>query len=178
MTAPPAAGVLERIFVAEAGSQAMREVERVRALQAKGLEGDRYATGRGYWVPHDVCQVTLIGAEGLDAVERDMGLAVSGGQHRRNLVVRGLDPQGLGGQRFRIGEVTFAYDRPRPPCAHVAALTDRRMTKALYRHGFGICAVVETDGWLQRGDRVEVLGPNQDLFSGSFERFLRAFRFG
>lgn len=171
-----APAVLERIFIAEAGGAGMQARTSARAVAGKGLEGDRYATGRGYWCPHDVCQVTLIAAEDLETIARVTGVAVAGGQHRRNLVVRGLDPMDLGGKCFRIGEAVFAFDRSRPPCGYIARLTERQMTKALYRHGHGICATVQTGGTLRCGDRVEVLGANRDLFSTSFERFLRAFR--
>lgn len=172
----PAPAVLERIFIAEAGGRAMQARLSVRALAGRGLEDDRYATGRGYWCPHDVCQVTLIAAEDLETIARLAGVAVGDGQHRRNLVVRGLDPMELGGKCFRIGEAVFAFDRGRPPCGYIARLTERQMTKALHRHGHGICATVERGGTLRCGDAVEVLGVNRDLFSTSFERFRRAVR--
>ncbi|RDD62425.1 MOSC domain-containing protein [Ferruginivarius sediminum] len=170
------AAVLERIFIAAAAGQAMQEVEEVRALPGKGLEGDRYASGRGYWCPHDVCQVTIIGVEPLERIEREMGVRVLDGQHRRNLVVRGLDPMDLAAKRARIGEAILTYDRIRPPCAYIAKLTEKQMTKALYRHDRSICVTVEQGGLIRRGDPVEILGTNRDLFSASFERFLRAFR--
>lgn len=170
-------GTLERIFVTEAGGRAMRAVEGVQAVPGRGLVGDRYAAGLGHWTPTgDVCQVTMIAAEALEEAEAKRGVALSNGEHRRNLVVRGLDPHTLGGKVIRIGEVRLVYDRPRPPCGYIAKLTDKRMYKALMKHGFGICLTVRDGGELAQGMAVEVEGPNKDLFSANFERFLKAFR--
>lgn len=168
--------VVERIFIAPAGGRPMEERDEVRALAGKGLEGDRYATGRGYWCPHDVCQVTLTAAEHLEAIERETDVRVLDGQHRRNLVVRGLDPMDLAAKRVRIGAAILVYDRTRPPCGYIAGLTEKHMTRALYRYDRSICLTVEQGGMIRRGDTVEGLGPNRDLFSSSFERFMRALR--
>lgn len=170
-------GTLERIFATEAGGRAMQALGRVQAVPGRGLVGDRYATGLGHWTPSgDVCQVTMIGAEALEAAEAKYGLALADGEHRRNLVVRGLNPHSLGGKVIRIGEVRLVYDRPRPPCGYIAKLTDKRMYKALMKHGFGICLTVQDGGELAPGMDVVIEGANKDLFSANFERFLKAFR--
>ena len=170
-------GTLERIFLTEAGGRAMQAVERVQAVPGRGLVGDRYASGLGHWTPSgDVCQVTMIGAEALEEAEAKRGVALSNGEHRRNLVVRGLDPHTLGGKVIRIGAARLVYDRPRPPCGYISKLTDKRMYKALMKHGFGICLTVKDGGELAPGMAVEIEGPNKDLFSANFERFLKAFR--
>ncbi|MBK1669760.1 hypothetical protein CKO28_17115 [Rhodovibrio sodomensis] len=168
---------LERIFVTGAAGRAMQAVDRVQAVPGRGLVGDRYAAGLGHWTPSgDVCQVTMIGAEALEAAEARIGLPLANGEHRRNLVVRGLDPHELGGMVIRIGATRLVYDRPRPPCGYIAKLTDKRIYKALMKHGFGICLTVQDGGELAAGMDVEIEGPNKDLFSTSFERFLKVFR--
>lgn len=147
-------GTVERIFVAEQGGQPMRPVDEARAVAGRGLEGDRYATRRGYWTDVDECQVTLIAAEDLDAIT---GVAVAGGQHRRNIVTRGVDLRGLAGRAFRVGEATLAYDRPRPPCRYIEGLTEPGMTRALAARRGGICARVVESGVIRPGDRIELL---------------------
>ena len=42
-------GVLLHICIAEAGSQPMRELAEARLVEGAGIEGDRYATGKGYY---------------------------------------------------------------------------------------------------------------------------------
>ena len=149
-------GVVEEIYIARKGSVAMERVEEVRAV-AGGLEGDRYKEGTGYWTPYgDVCQVTLIEGEDLDEIERETGLKVRSGEHRRNIVTRGISLKSLRGGRFRIGEVVLGYDRPRPPCKHIQDLTEPGMTRALRRRG-GICARVVEGGQIRAGDEIALL---------------------
>jgi len=147
-------GTVERVFVAEAGSRPMRAVDEVRAVAGRGLEGDRYATRQGYWTDVDECQVTLIAGEDLDAIS---GVAVEDGQHRRNIVTRGVDLRALAGRAFQVGEATFAYDRPRPPCRYIESITEGGMTRALAARRGGICARVVESGVIRPGDEIDVL---------------------
>ena len=154
--------VVEEIYIAPKGSAAMERVEEVRAIENGGLKGDRYKEGTGYWTPYgDVCEVTLIEGEDLDEIERETGIGVENGEHRRNIVTRGIKLKDLRagwfrGRRFRIGEVVLEYDRPRPPCKHVQDLTEPGMTRALRRRG-GICAKVVEGGRIRAWDEIIIL---------------------
>lgn len=145
-------GTVEQIFVTGQAGAPMRRVETIDADEG-GLRGDRYRNGTGYYSGVDECEVTLIAAEGLDRLEAE-GIAVAAGQHRRNLVVRGIDLEALRGLRFTVGPVTLVYDRPRPPCSYVERLTQKGMLKGLARHGAGICARVARPGTIRTGDAV------------------------
>src|SRR5215210_1983994 len=92
--------------------------------------------------------------EHLDEIEAQ-GLDIRSGQHRRNIVTRGVDLLGLRGKRFKVGEVVLEYDRSRPPCRHVQDLSERGMTRALRNRG-GICARVIQAGPIRPGDTIEV----------------------
>ena len=148
-------GVVEEIYVTGKGSSPMERVEEIRAVTG-GLEGDRYKEGTGYWTSYgDVCEVTLIEGEDLDEIE-DEGLGVKNGEHRRNIITRGVDLESLRGSRFRIGEAILEYDRPRPPCKHIQDMTEPGMTRALKRRG-GICARVVEDGLIRPRDEISAL---------------------
>lgn len=148
---------VEYIFITPNGSQSMQRLPEVRALAGCGLEGDRYCQGTGYWTPFgDVCEATLISGEDLDYIESELGLKVKSGEHRRNIVVRGMDLSSLAGKRFRVGDALLEYDRPRPPCRHVQEMTDPGMTRALVNRG-GHCARVIEGGHIREGDAVEVV---------------------
>ena len=56
----------------------MEPVEAVSAIPGQGLEGDRYATGRGTYseYPEDGRQVTLFEQETLEALHRDLDIAL------------------------------------------------------------------------------------------------------
>jgi MOSC domain-containing protein YiiM len=149
--------LVEAIFVAPVGGSQMQRVPQVDAVQGKGLAGDRYAERRGYWSGSDECQVTLIEAEGLDEITSATSVDVSAGQHRRNIVTRGVNFHALMRKRFRVGEAVLEYDRPRPPCRYIQSVSERGMTKALGRGRGGICARVIESGTISVGDAIEIL---------------------
>jgi len=147
-------GVVEEIFVTTQGSAAIESVEEVETVEGCGIKGDRYCEGTGFWAQYgDVCQVTLIEGEHLDEIE-GQGLDIRSGQHRRNIVTRGVDLLGLRRKRFRVGEVLLEFDRSRPPCKHVQDLSERGMTRALKNRG-GICARVIEPGRIRAGDAIQ-----------------------
>lgn len=146
---------LEAIFIADAAGTPMRRIPEVEAIVGRGLRGDRYAEGYGYYSKVDPCEVTLIEGEILDLISARWNLAIYQGQHRRNLVVRGLRLGELSAARFRIGSTLLEYDRPRPPCAHVERLTEKGMTRAL-GEGAGIAARIVERGSLREGDLISI----------------------
>ena len=149
------ASFVEEIFVTAEGSTAMSRVDEVETVEGGGIRGDRYCEGTGFWTQYgDVCQITLIEGEHLDEIE-EQGLTVRSGQHRRNIVTRGVDLLGLRGKRFRVGEVLLEFDRSRPPCKHVQDMSERGMTRALRNRG-GICARVLEAGSIRARDTIEV----------------------
>jgi MOSC domain-containing protein YiiM len=149
-------GIVEEIYIAPEGSAAMERVEEVRTLEGCGIEGDRYCEGTGYYTPYgDVCEVTLIAAEDLDYIQTELGIRVKNGEHRRNIITRGIDLDSLRRRRFRVGEAVLQYDRPRPPCRHVQDLSEPGMTRALRGRG-GICARVVEPGRIRARDAIEV----------------------
>ncbi len=149
-------GVVDEIYVTAKGSARMEHVEGVRTIEGCGIEGDRYCEGTGFWTRYgDVCQVTLIEGEDLDHIEDELGIRVKSGEHRRNIITRGIRLGDLRRKRFRIGEAILEYDRPRPPCRHVQDLSEPGMTRALKGRG-GICARVVKGGLIRAGDTIEV----------------------
>jgi MOSC domain-containing protein YiiM len=150
-------GTVERIYLAPAGRAAMHPVEQVEARADRGLRGDRYCERKGSGTGWDECQVTLIEGEHLDEIAGQTGVRVLNGEHRRNIVSRGISLDALRDKRFRIGDAVLAYDRPRPPCAYIASITEPLMTKALGKRA-GICARVEQGGLIRAGDPIVVIG--------------------
>ncbi len=149
-------GVVEEIFVTGAGSSEMQRVDEVKTVEGCGIEGDRYCEGTGYWTRFgDVCQVTLIEGEDLDHIEGELDIRVKDGQHRRNIVTRGVRLLDLRRKRFRVGEALLEFDRSRPPCKHVQDMSEPGMTRALKGRG-GICARVVRAGAIRASDAIEV----------------------
>jgi MOSC domain-containing protein YiiM len=149
---------VEGIFLAPKSGAEMKGVEVATALEGCGLEGDRYCAGTGHWSRFGgVCEVTFIAAEDLDYIERGTGVSVGNGQHRRNVVTRGISLKTLRrGERFRVGEVEFEYRGPRSVCRYIERLTEPGMTQALKSRG-GICARATENGKIRVGDEIELL---------------------
>jgi len=153
---------VEAIFITGRGGEPMTRVAEVEAIAGRGLAGDRYLKRTGYWTSVDECEVTLIAAEALEEISAKTDVSVSHGQHRRNIVTRGVGLQGLGHKRFRVGGALLAFDRPRPPCRYIQSVSERGMTKALGRTRGGICARVIEGGLIQEGDAIEVVAEESE----------------
>src|SRR4051794_6232805 len=97
-------GRIEGIFLAEAEGAPVRFVERVRLLRGIGLEGDRYAAGRGHFSSHvgSGRALTLIEGEVIDLLRQEHGIDLKPGETRRNLTTRGIALNELVGVRFRV----------------------------------------------------------------------------
>jgi len=136
----------------------MKAVRAANALEGCGLEGDRYCAGTGHWSRFGrVCEVTFIAAEDIDDIERETGVSVKNGEHRRNVVTRGISLRTLRrGEQFRVGEVSFEYRGPRSVCRYIERLTEPGMTRALKGRG-GICARVIETGMVQVGEKIDFL---------------------
>ncbi|WP_435065475.1 MOSC domain-containing protein [Halobaculum sp. EA56] len=152
---------VEALFTAPEDSAPMVEHDRVRLVEG-GIEGDRYLAGTGYYSPFDVCEVTLVAAEALGTIRDDLGIDLTDGRHRRNVVVRGADLDALLGATFRLGDADAGAvlngTRPRPPCAHVEQVAgEEGVARALKGRRGGICADVIEPGAVAVGDGVEVL---------------------
>ena len=144
-------GTVEAVFIAGKGGDPMQQLEEIEAVVDRGLRGDRYMERTGYWTDVDECQVTLIQGETLDRISE---VTVDSGEHRRNIVTRGIDLMKLVEKRFQVGEAELIFDRPRPPCGYIQTITQRGMTKALGGFNGGICARVLTGGMIRAGDSI------------------------
>ena len=165
MTEAKASGEVVAIFIARSGGQPVERVNEIEALKDGGLAGDRFVEGTSYWSGVDECQVTLIAVEALEEITTKTEVSVMEGQHRRNIVTRGVDLLKLRGTRFQVGDAVLEFDRPRPPCRYIQSVSERGMTKALGRNRGGICARVLEGGVIRPGDSIEVVGKSGWLSS-------------
>lgn len=149
---------VEAIFIADAAGESMQSVAEATAVPSLGLATDRYATGRGYYSRlGGTCQLTLIEAEALERMEALHRVCVSKGEHRRNIVTRGVPFAELVGRRFLVGEVLAEYAGPRPPCGYLGRLVSPALPRAM-GEGAGICANILTAGTIRVGDAITVTG--------------------
>ena len=121
----------------------MRRVAAARLVAGRGLDGDRYALGGGTWAqyPELEKQLTLIDRADVAAVAAEVGVPLTPGDTRRNLVTAGVDLPALVGRWFAVGDALLFGMKRCPPCAHLERLTGARLVKAMVRRG-GINAAV------------------------------------
>src|SRR5690349_10903759 len=153
---------VSEIYIADAAKAPMRQLDEASAIPDRGLEGDRYEQAVGSFSrwPGSGRALTLIAAEDLDAVRAEFDIDLSAGQHRRNLVTRGIDLRTLNGKKFRIGGATgplLRGTREAAPCDHLARLlSDSRIMEALKGRG-GLRAEILEGGAIRAGDRIDLV---------------------
>jgi MOSC domain-containing protein YiiM len=149
-------GTVHQIYIAHQGSDPMEQVQEAEAVANEGLRGDRYCERLGYYTGLDECQLTLIQAEDLEEIQRNTGLHVLNGEHRRNIVTRDVQLAEIITGTFQVGDAVLAFDRPRPPCAYIQSITETGMTQALMGKA-GICTIVVKGGLIRAGDAITFL---------------------
>lgn len=143
-------GTVAGILVAPEAEAPLRRVDSVTALPGRGLEGDRYAEGRGtFSAPGSGYEVTLVEADVLEAIK------LSWEDARRNIVTTGISLNALVGHRFRVGSVTCVGRRLAEPCAHLEKLARPGLLRPLVHRG-GLRADILTGGTISIGDDVAV----------------------
>ena len=149
--------VLELWTTPEAAAPMIRSAS-VQALAGVGLAGDRYALGGGTWAsyPQQEKQVTLIDADEVAAVAREVGVPLTPGMTRRNVVTRGIGLPSLVGRYFAVGEVLLFGTKRCPPCTHLERLTGWKLVRALAARG-GLNAAVFAGGTVAEGDVVRLV---------------------
>ena len=133
------------IFLAPGEGDLPHRVDRA-TLTENGLVGDRYESGVGTFSTSNLTDgraVTLIDEADLLWLRDTHGVDLMDGQHRRNIVVRGLDLPSLINQSFRLGTAVIRGNRPCPPCGRLSNLLGIDTKQLLKRRGGLRCDVVE-----------------------------------
>jgi MOSC domain-containing protein YiiM len=117
------------------------------------LEGDRHVLGTGTF-PSGVpgSGLTLIEAEVCESFDTRL----MPDEHRRNIVTRGIDLNGLLGRRFTIGQVACRGMRLCEPCRVVDGYAGRPILRALVHRG-GLRADILQGGEIRVGDPVQAV---------------------
>lgn len=156
------AGTVLEIFTTQAASEPMVAQTEAEAIPGKGLAGDRYAEGIGFYSKNTITagarELTLIDIGAIARVTEETGLPFSTIESRRNLITTGIDLDALIGQSFSIGAVVCEGVRSCPPCVHLEELTGKKVMKALMRTG-GLRARIVQGGTIRVGDAIRAIGP-------------------
>jgi MOSC domain-containing protein YiiM len=150
-------GTVESIHIASAAEAKTESLGQVVAIPGEGLEGDRYALKTGtFYEPGPDYELTLIEAEAVEALQRELQVELAAGDARRNIVTRDVPLNHLVGKEFTIGDVRIRGIRLCEPCDHLEKLTGKKILKGLVHRG-GLRAQILTKGTIRVGDAVKVV---------------------
>ncbi len=145
------------VHVAPEAGAPMEPRAAVEAVADRGLRGDRYFATAGTFSDSDrdvARDATFIEGETLDAVERDDGVCVAPGDHRRNVTTRGVGLNRLVGRRFAVGDAVFEGVELCEPCSYLERTLEREGVRDALVHRGGIRARVVETGVFGSGDAV------------------------
>lgn len=147
-------GRVESIHVAVAAGAPMEARASAIAEQGTGLQGDRYATrtGANSSKPKPGRQITFIEAEAIEALGRELGLALVPGETRRNVATRGVPLNHLVDREFTVGAARFRGTELCEPCKYLAALTEKPEVLPGLVHRGGLRAEILEGGRISVGD--------------------------
>jgi hypothetical protein len=133
----------------------------IRAIAGVGLEGDRYALGKGSWKSDDGThkpkrRISLISIEAIRAAR-----IFTPEETRRNIVTQGIDLAILIGKDFRIGsEVVLRGVEPATPCNHPSHLVHKPSFEEAFRGQGGLLAEILEGGILTLGHEITLVQLN------------------
>lgn len=155
-------GVIESIHIGGQQGRQLIAVDTADVLAGKGISGDRYAAGAGFWTDARVSRaLTLVESETVEYLAARFGIDVRPAELRRNITTRGVRLNDLVGRSFRIGEVLARGTSLCEPCTHLMELTGKPVLKPLAHRG-GLRADALTSGRIAVGDRIELV-PAQEV---------------
>lgn len=157
-------GSVVSIHIAKNDSAPMESLSAVRAVPGRGLEGDRYFLGTGFYSPrpsHGGREVTLIETEAVEALLHGvgnaeghrLGITLSPAETRRNLATVGVPLNHLVDREFWVGSVLLVGTRLCEPCKHLEDLTQPGVMAGLIHRG-GLRARILSEGVIRVGDVV------------------------
>lgn len=154
-------GVVEHLSIAADTGVPMEHPERVHAVADRGIRGDRYFKGTGLWNVLDeeggtqeASQITFIEAEALDAIERESGIDLDPGGHRRNVTTRDVALNHLVGREFTVGDAVCAGVMLCEPCGYLQSMTAKPDLASALTHRGGLNARVVESGEIAVGDDI------------------------
>jgi len=154
-------GSIKHIFICADKGEPMNEVIEVLAKKGIGLNGDRYALGKGAY-PTGLNHVTFIALKAIEEANAALQEPFSPGETRRNIVVEGIecdDLNDLVGKEFSIGDARFLGVKLCHPCTRPAIVVGRgseqgKKFEAAFSNQGGLNAEVLETGILRVGHAI------------------------
>lgn len=147
------AGRVELLLIAAEHSGELTHPDAVEAIAGRGIEGDRYCLAEPSAGKASEGNITLIETSALEHLA-SIGIDVTGADVRRNVVVSGIELNGLVGQEFTVGPVRCFATELCDPCNYIEKRTKPGVLRGLVERG-GIRARIVEGGQIKLGDEVK-----------------------
>ncbi len=150
--------IILSIYISPEKAKPLQSMSFVEVAAGLGIEGDRYFSKAGTFSAKSTegRNITLIESEALEALERDYGISIEPGEHRRNLVTQGIALNHLVGKTFKVGDITLKGVKLCEPCGHLEKLTAKEGIRKGLIHRGGLRADVLSDGVVRVGDEIGI----------------------
>lgn len=158
----PSTGILSKIFIAPDKGVDMASIDEVMAIAGVGLDGDRYALGKGAYSKSKnpkIRHVSLISREAIRQANNDLTQPLRDVSDlefmtRRNLVTEGVNLTELVGKPFSIGSVSLRGVEVCEPCTRPERLSDEvtGFEAAFQNSRGGLRAEILSSGLISVGD--------------------------
>ena len=103
-------------------------------------------------------QITLVEAEIIDAMSRELGYDIPDGASRRQIMVKGITLNELIGRNLRMGQILVRVEDKCIPCKNMETRIGPGARNAMTDKGGIRCRIIE-GGELHVGDKITVENP-------------------
>ena len=142
-----------KLGITDANNKKIKEVESIKAVSNKGVEGDRHY--KEFNDPY--CQLSLIESENIDYYNLKYGLNISYVNFRRNIVTKGIKLNDLVGKKLLIGKAKVEGIDLCRPCRHLTEVLDQKnIIKEFLRKGGLRCQILSTES-IYLGDDIKLI---------------------
>lgn len=148
-------GRLEEIFITETHGSDLSKLLNAELIEGCGIVGDRYfckeKPKQSDYISDE--EVTFIAIEDLIDVKNEHNINLLSGQHRRNLVTRGIKLISLIGCYIKIGSARIFICGNCDPCDYLEELTESGIKSVLFGRG-GLRGRIVQGGVIRVGDQI------------------------
>ena len=146
-------GRVAGLYIGPEFSEPMTGPPSIKAVEGRGIEGDRYFEREPSGDHDPTLEITLIELEAIESARSEYDIEFGPEDTRRNIVTKGIRLEELLGKIFTVGEVQIEALERNPPCAHLVRLTEKKLLKPLIHRG-GVRGRIVTTGTIKLGDPI------------------------
>jgi len=155
---------IQAIYIASTAGAKMQSIDHIKINAGSGIEGDRYALGRGAYSkvePAKVRHISIISLSGIetanDWLKAGEESAFQASETRRNIVLDGISATELNalvGKQFQLGKIQLLGTELCTPCERPAQLLNKLSFMEAFEGRGGIRAEVLNSGTLTIGAKL------------------------